>query len=223
MWNTRYPSTAVILPVAPIFELKAEEQFRAAMAKRFGYPASDKRAVTGFGTSNMRPIIDGLTVGLQVLLLFIGMLTLAIGGIGLMNILLVSVNERTREIGLRRALGAKRWHIAMQFLAEALFITFAGGAVGVALSYFVTWIIPPMPMLSALFDDKSGQGDLVLRVQVQTVVGAMVTRVLPSAAQPTSICRVPVAASTPLAPTGPTGVKALGFAEKFQPASGFSA
>ncbi|MBL0158100.1 MAG: ABC transporter permease [Bryobacterales bacterium] len=170
LWNTRYPSTAVILPVAPIFELKAEEQFRAAMAKRFGYPASDKRAVTGFGTSNMRPIIDGLTVGLQVLLLFIGMLTLAIGGIGLMNILLVSVNERTREIGLRRALGAKRWHIAMQFLAEALFITFAGGVVGVALSYFVTWIIPPMPMLSALFDDKSGQGDLVLRVQVQTVV-----------------------------------------------------
>ena len=88
---------------------------------------------SGFGTSNMRPIIDGLTVGLQVLLLFIGMLTLAIGGIGLMNILLVSVNERTREIGLRRALGAKRWHIAMQFLAEALFITFAGGVVGVAL------------------------------------------------------------------------------------------
>jgi putative ABC transport system permease protein len=58
----------------------------------------------------------------------------------------------------------------MQFLAEALFITFAGGVLGVALSYFVAWMIPPLPMLSALFDDTSGQGDLVLRVQPQTVL-----------------------------------------------------
>lgn len=135
------------------------------MAKRLRFDPRDERALTTFGTSTIRPIIDGLTIGLQVLLMFIGALTLAIGGIGLMNILLVSVTERTREIGLRRALGARRWHVAGQFLAEALFLTIAGGALGVLLSYAITWIIPPLPMLSALFEDETGKGDLVLRVQ----------------------------------------------------------
>ncbi len=168
LWDTRYPSCAVIQPIAPLFEDQAEQQFRESMARRFGYPAADKRAVTGFGTSNIRPIIDGLSIGLQVLLLFIGALTLGIGGVGLMNILLVSVTERTREIGLRRALGARRWHIAWQFLAEALMITLAGGVLGVALSYFVVWIIPPLPLLSDLFE-APGKGDLILKIQPMTL------------------------------------------------------
>lgn len=165
LWDARYPSVAVLQPVAPVFEGAAERQFRAAMAKRLHFDPRDERALNTFGTSTIRPIIDGLTIGLQALLAFIGALTLAIGGIGLMNILLVSVNERTREIGLRRALGAKRWHVAAQFLAEALIVTLAGGALGVALSYAVTWILPPLPMLSALFEDDTGKGDLVLRVR----------------------------------------------------------
>lgn len=169
VWNSRYVSTVVLQPIHPQFEKKAEEQFRAAIARRYNFSPTDKRALDGFGTSNIRPIIDGLTIGLQVLLLFVGSLTLAIGGIGLMNILLVSVNERTREIGLRRALGARRRHIAWQFLAEALAITVAGGLLGVALSYLVVWIVPPLPMLGALFRDDSGKGDLVLGIQPQTV------------------------------------------------------
>ena len=165
IWNTRYVSDAVVQPVAPVFEDKAFEQFRAAMGKRKGFNPGDKRALNGFGTSDMRPIIDGLTIGLQSLLGFIGALTLAIGGIGLMNILLVSVNERTREIGLRRAVGARRWHILFQFLSEALAITFAGGVFGVLLSYAVCWVFPPLPMLGQLFEDDSGKGDLVMAVQ----------------------------------------------------------
>ncbi len=168
LWDTRYPSCAVIQPVAPLFEDQAERQFRESLARRFGYPATDQRAVTGFGTSNIRPIIDGLSIGLQVLLLFIGALTLGIGGVGLMNILLVSVTERTREIGLRRAMGARRWHIAWQFLAEALVITVAGGVLGAGLSYLIVWILPPLPLMSELFE-APGKGDLILRIQPATL------------------------------------------------------
>ena len=98
------------------------------------------------------------------------MLTLTIGGIGLMNILLVSVNERTKEIGLRRALGARRRHIALQFLSEALVITIGGGFVGVLFSYGITAIMPPMPLMGALFNDDSGKGDLILRVNPQALL-----------------------------------------------------
>jgi putative ABC transport system permease protein len=178
LWSTRYASAAVVQPVAPVFELKAAEQFRETLARRQGFQPSDTRAIQGFGTSDLRPIIDSLTIGLQVLLLFIGALTLAIGGIGLMNILLVSVNERTREIGLRRALGARRGHILLQFLAEALALTTAGGLLGIALSYAVVWSLPPLPVLGAMFEDATGKGDLILRIKPVTVLASALVLML---------------------------------------------
>jgi putative ABC transport system permease protein len=178
LWNTRYPSAAVIQPIGPMFEDKARAEFRAALATRLGFQPADERAITAFGSNEIRPIIDGLTIGLQVLLLFIGSLTLAIGGIGLMNILLVSVSERTREIGLRRALGARRRWILLQFLAEALAVTVVGGIFGVALSYAVVALVPPMPMLSQIFEDDSGKGDLILRIQPSVVAASALVLLL---------------------------------------------
>jgi putative ABC transport system permease protein len=170
VWNTRYASVMVFAPVAPQFEPQAKQQVLAAIAGRQNFNPTDKRAVQMFGREEFRPIIDGITIGLQVLLIFIGTLTLGIGGVGVMNIMLVSVDERIREIGLRRALGATRRHIRLQFLAEALVIMFLGGAIGMLLSYLIAAMVGTLPMLGALFQDDSGKGDIRLAISGTTLL-----------------------------------------------------
>jgi putative ABC transport system permease protein len=104
------------------------------------------------------------------LLTFIGTLTLGIGGVGVMNIMLVSVDERIREIGLRRALGAKKWHIKAQFLAETLLIMLLGGAAGVLLSYLISIAVGTLPLMGPLFEDDSGAADIHLKISLATVM-----------------------------------------------------
>jgi putative ABC transport system permease protein len=170
LWNTRYAAVMLFEPIAPQFEKKAMAQVLAAVASRQGFSPTDPKAFQMFGRDEFRPVIDALTIGLQVLLAFVGTLTLGIGGVGVMNIMLVSVDERIREIGLRRALGARKRHIKLQFLAETLLIMLLGGAIGVLLSYVIAWAVGTLPMMGPLFEDDSGQGDIHLRISMMTVV-----------------------------------------------------
>lgn len=109
----------------------------------------------------------GISNGLKVVLAFIGVLTLAIGGVGIMNIMFVSVTERTREIGIRKALGARRREILLQFLIEGLVITAAGGALGIAASGALVWLFSPRPFLAELFDDVTRSTDIHLVLSAQ--------------------------------------------------------
>ena len=170
LWNTRYGSVIVFEPIAPQFEKRAEAQVLAAIASRQQFSPTDPKAIQMFGREEFRPIIDGLTIGLQVLLTFIGTLTLGIGGVGVMNIMLVSVDERIREIGLRRALGARKRHIKLQFLAETLLIMLLGGAVGILISYLIATAVGTLPLMGALFEDDSGKADIHLKISLMTVL-----------------------------------------------------
>jgi putative ABC transport system permease protein len=170
LWNTRYAAVIVFEPVAPPFEKPAMQQVRAAIAKRQRFSPTDERAMMMFGREQFRPIIDGITIGLQVLLAFIGALTLGIGGVGVMNIMLVSVDERIREIGLRRALGARRWHIRAQFLAEALALTLMGGIVGIGLAYSLSAAIGTLPLYGAFDEELAGKGDIHLYISASTLL-----------------------------------------------------
>jgi len=170
LWNTRYSEVLIFEPIAPQFEKRAEAQVLAAIASRQQFSPTDPKAIQMFGREEFRPIIDGITIGLQVLLTFIGTLTLGIGGVGVMNIMLVSVDERIREIGLRRALGARKWHIKLQFLAETILIMLIGGALGIFVSYLIATAVGTLPLMGALFEDDSGKADIHLKISLFTVL-----------------------------------------------------
>jgi putative ABC transport system permease protein len=169
LWDTRYAAVMLFEPIAPQFEKPAMAQVLAAIATRQQFSPTDKKAIQMFGRDEFRPVIDGLTIGLQVLLTFIGTLTLGIGGVGVMNIMLVSVDERIREIGLRRALGARKRHIKFQFLAETLLIMLIGGAIGVLLSYAIAAAVGTLPLMGPLFEDDSGKADIHLKISLMTL------------------------------------------------------
>jgi putative ABC transport system permease protein len=83
------------------------------------------------------------------------------------------VTQRTREIGVEKALGARRWHILFQFLAEALVITFIGGLAGVVLAYVVSWSVGSLTLWSAFIDNAS-EGDIRLIIDSGTLMASTV-------------------------------------------------
>ncbi len=170
LWDARYASVMLFEPVAPNFEADAMQQFRAAIANRQHFSPNDKRAITMFGREEFKPIYEGITLGIEALLFFVGALTLGIGGVGVMNIMLVSVEERIREIGLRRALGAKKSHIRWQFLLEALVMTLAAGVIGMLLSAAITSAIGTLPFLGPAYEDDSGKVDIKLTLSFVTMM-----------------------------------------------------
>ena len=174
--DTTYVSTIVWQMLDPVFHDQAIRQVRELMATRFRYSPADERALRLNDTIENMKVMSGITDGLKIVLTFIGTLTLAIGGIGVMNIMLVSVTERTREIGVRKALGARRRHIMLQFVSEALVITFLGGLLGILLSYLLVTIIPPRPFLAEMMDDPTRMTDIHLLLS--TNVAAVATSIL---------------------------------------------
>jgi len=151
---------------------RLEQATRDVLAVEHKFIHTDRRAVRIFNLMEQVHQFEVITIGLKILLGFIGTLTLGIGGVGLMNIMLVSVTQRTREIGVEKALGARRGHILAQFLAEALTITFIGGALGVMLAFAVSLSVGRLTLYSAMAKNAEG-GDIRLVIAPGTLLVAI--------------------------------------------------
>jgi putative ABC transport system permease protein len=172
VWSQDYLDNLVFQTISPAVHTQALRQVREVLGARHGFNPKDLRAVTFNDSVENARVINGITGGLKIILSIIGALTLMIGGIGVMNIMLVSVTERTREIGVRKALGAKRRHILIQFLLEALVITFLGGLLGIVLSYLLVTFLGHRPFLAQLLDDPTLETDIFLMLSSDVVLTA---------------------------------------------------
>lgn len=129
---------------------QAEKSLREIMAAAHHFRPSDHNAISVANLMTQVIQFRLLSIALSVLLSLVGAITLGIAGIGLMNIMLVAVQQRTREIGVEKALGARKRHILIQFLAEAMAITGVGGVAGIALAYLVSAMVGRITFYSAL-------------------------------------------------------------------------
>jgi putative ABC transport system permease protein len=168
--DVKYPDMLVWMPANPVFREKALQQVRAVLARIHNFSPNDDRAVRSVVFNEYMKLVDTMGIALRLLLAFIGALTLAIGGVGLANIMLVSVTQRTREIGMLKSLGATRRAILLQFLLEAMAIVTIGGARGVAAGWAATNLIQTLPLLGPLFKDTSGVGDIHLKISMFSVL-----------------------------------------------------
>jgi len=166
----KYPQMIVFQPVDPTMHLQALAAARAVVGRRHHFDPADEKATPTWDTIDSGQMVRAFAIGLEAILGMIGALTLGVGGVGVMNIMLVSVTERTREIGLRKAIGARPSHILVQFLIEALVITFIGGAVGVVGSWLLTVIIPPLPLYSEFYKTANHQGDIFLNASLNVML-----------------------------------------------------
>ncbi len=146
-----------------------ERALRNQIGTMHGFRPSDRNAIFVANIMEQLSQFRIISLGLQALLLFIGVLTLGIAGIGLMNIMLVSVQQRTREIGVEKALGARKKHILFQFLAEAMVITSVGGLGGILLAFTVSKLVGGITFYSAIASNASA-ADIYLLISPNIVI-----------------------------------------------------
>jgi putative ABC transport system permease protein len=162
--------TGVVIKVQDGADMsEAAEQIRQAVRQQHGLPAD---AEDDFLLSNLTEMMQaklGASRVMALLLAAIASISLLVGGIGIMNIMLVSVTERTREIGIRMAVGAQRRHILLQFLIEAVVLCMIGGVIGTLFGIGGSAVVSTVSDLPALVETS----DIILALGVAAAVGVL--------------------------------------------------
>jgi putative ABC transport system permease protein len=131
---------------------RAKETLYSLLGRRYRFDPLDERALGIWDTRNNQRLTGNIALGIQMFLGIIGALTLLVGGMGVANIMYAVVKERTREIGIKMALGAKERQVMLPFVFEALLMTILGGAVGILVSLALLGVIGLLPLKGEAFD-----------------------------------------------------------------------
>ncbi|MEN6606578.1 MAG: ABC transporter permease, partial [Bryobacteraceae bacterium] len=168
--DIQHPDLIVWMPVSPQARERAIRDVRSTLAAVHHFSPNDEKAVFILAFNQFMHLIDAMTLAAKLLLGFVGALTLGIGGVGLANVMLASVLDRTREIGALKAFGGPRNTILKQFLIEALLIVGAGGLLGVVVGAAATYAVGTMPLFGALMEDAPDQGNVELGLSVGSIL-----------------------------------------------------
>ncbi len=168
--DLRHPNFIVWTPVNGMVREQAIKSVRSVLAANHRFSSTDEKAVFVLAFSQFSHLIDGMSLAIRLLLGFVGTLTLSIGGVGLANIMLTTVLERTREIGVLKALGGARSFILKQFLCEALMIVVTGGLLGIAVGAAATYGIGQMPLFGAIDQDAPDKGNVDLAISMSSLL-----------------------------------------------------
>jgi putative ABC transport system permease protein len=136
----------LVVPVTPDDHLAAVKQVRRLLGRRHGFEPADEGAIWIWDTVQMAQMVSHIYDSMELFLGFMALITLALGGIGVMNIMLVSVAERTREIGVKQAVGATPGRILFEFFLEAVTLTIVSGVIGLVVAWGICAVVSRMPL-----------------------------------------------------------------------------
>ena len=164
VFGTKYINNIVVKGRTPREHESLKKRMLQVFAKKYKFHPDDKEAVWVWDVAESEKMFQAVMLGFNLFLGIVGAFTLIVGGIGVSNIMNVVVEERTREIGLKMALGAKKRYVLSQFLFETLLITLIGGAIGLAISAGVIAVFP-----ESSISEEIGRPTFSLQVALITV------------------------------------------------------
>jgi macrolide transport system ATP-binding/permease protein len=147
----------------------AQEQIISEIVRVHRLPESQKQNISIFNMADIQAAANSVITTLAILLGAVAAVSLLVGGIGIMNIMLVMVMERTHEIGLRKALGAKRSDILIQFLIESVLICFLGGIIGILFGAFISYMLSTFAQWTIFISS----GSIILAFTFSVLVGVI--------------------------------------------------
>jgi putative ABC transport system permease protein len=145
MFGREHVNSIVVHPTVPQLQAQVKQEIFRVFARKYHFNPEDDRTLFIWDFIENAKMNRKITLGVTIFLFGVGFLTLLIAGVGVANVMYVVVKERTREIGIRMAVGARRSHILAQFILEALLIAFIGGTIGMLFCWGVVSIVRTLP------------------------------------------------------------------------------
>lgn len=178
--STDFINNLIATPVFHELQREAELEVRRVLGEKNRFDPQDEDALAIWNTAKQAKMMNTMMRSMQWFLGIVGVITLCLGAVGIMNIMLVSVRERTREIGLRKALGARRQDILMQFFGEAMTVTLAAGCTGLGLGFAICRLVNQLPLPEMIFAGMIVSSEIALMAGGSLVLAGILSSLYPA-------------------------------------------